>query len=105
MLSRKKRSRLTIMAEILDVARKGTVKTQIMCRADLSFTQLKGYISFLREVNLLKVNTENGKTIYVRTPKAVEYLETFAQIKSLMKKNSGQDFLLTRAPYWPKPEE
>jgi len=105
MLSRKRRSRLTIMAEILDVARKGTVKTQIMYRADLSFTQLKGYISFLREVKLLKVNTENGKTIYVRTPKAVKYLETFAQIKSLLKKSGEQDPMHIHAPYWPRSEE
>jgi predicted transcriptional regulator len=96
---------LTIMAEILDVARKGTVKTQIMCRADLSFTQLKEYISFLREVRLLKVNTENGKTIYTRTPKAVKYLETFAQIKSLLRKSGRQDPMIAHAPYWPKPEE
>jgi predicted transcriptional regulator len=94
-----------IMAEILDAARKGTVKTQIMYRADLSFTQLKEYTSFLREVKLLKVNTENGKTIYIRTPKAVKYLETFAQIKSLLNKSSGQDPTLTRPPYWPKAEE
>ena len=105
MLLRKRRSRLTIMAEILDAARKGTVKTQIMYRADLSFTQLEEYISFLREVKLLKVNTENGKTIYKRTPKAVKYLETFAQIKSLLKKSGGQNPMLTCAPYWPKAEE
>ena len=104
MLSRKRRDRLTIMAEILCAARKGTVKTQIMCRADLTFAQLKEYISFLREVKLLKVNTEDGRTIYKRTPKGVKYLETFAEIKGLLKKTGEHNPMHTQ-PYWTRLEE
>ena len=104
MLSRKRRDRLTIMAEILNAARRGTVKTQIMYRADLTFAQLGEYISFLREVKLLKVNTENGRTIYKRTPKGVEYLETFAEIKGLLKKTDEHNPMRT-PPYWIRLEE
>ena len=88
MLSRKRRDRLTIMAQILNIAREGTLKTQIMYRANLSFAQLNEYLSLLQEVKLLKVNTEDGRTMYKTTPKGVKYLENFAEIKDLLKKTS-----------------
>ena len=101
-MSQKRRDRLTIMAEILNAAREGTVKTQIMYRADLSFAQLRQYVTFLQEVKLLRVNTENGRTIYKRTPKGVRYLETFAEIKGLLKKTSEHN-PMHRQPYWTGP--
>ena len=86
MLSRKRRDRLTIMAQILSIAREGTLKTQIMYRANLSFAQLNEYLSFLQEIKLLKVNTNDKRTIYKTTPKGLKYLENFAGIKDLMEK-------------------
>lgn len=103
-MSRKRRDRLTIMAEILNAASKGTVKTRIMCRADLSFAQLEEYIPFLREVKLLRVNRENGRTIYERTQKGAKYLETFLEIKGLLKK-TGRSNPIHTPPYWTKLEE
>jgi len=88
MLSRRRRDRLTIMAQVLDIAREGTLKTQIMYRANLSFAQLNEYLSLLREVELLKVNTEDGRTTYKTTSKGIRYLENFVKIKDLLKKTS-----------------
>lgn len=86
MLSRRRRDRLTIMAEILNIAREGTLKTQIMYRANLSFAQLNEYLSLLQDVKLLKVNTEDGRTTYKTTSKGIKYLENFSKIKDLLKK-------------------
>jgi predicted transcriptional regulator len=36
----KRRDKLSIIAEILEIAKNGTLKTQIMYRANLSFAQL-----------------------------------------------------------------
>ena len=76
------------MAQILNIAREGTLKTQIMYRASLSFAQLNAYLSFLQEVKLLKVKTEDARTTYKTTPKGVKYLENFSRIKDLLKKTS-----------------
>lgn len=40
----KRRDKLDIMAEILDITREETLKTQVMYRANLSFTQLNNYL-------------------------------------------------------------
>jgi predicted transcriptional regulator len=90
-LSRRRRDRLTIMAQVLDIAREGTLKTQIMYRANLSFAQLNEYLSLLQEVKLLKVNTEDGRTTYRTTVKGISYLENFSKIKDLLKKNPGNN--------------
>lgn len=90
-MSRRRRDRLTIMAEILNIAREGTLKTQIMYRANLSFAQLNEYLSFLRGVKLLKVNTEDGRRTYKTTPKGIRYLENFSKIKDLLRKTGEHD--------------
>jgi len=81
-----RRSRLVIYADILIVAREGTLKTQIMYRAKLSFDQLNEYLSFLQEIRLLKLNSEDGRTTYKTTSKGIKYLEYFSKIKDLLKK-------------------
>ena len=58
---RKRRDRLFIMAEILEIARNGCLKTQIMYRANLSFAQLNEYLGFLLEVELLKQTMRVGR--------------------------------------------
>lgn len=87
MLLHKRRDRLSIMAQILSIAREGTLKTQIMYRANLSFAQLNEYLSFLQEIRLLRVNSEEGRTTYKTTSKGIKYLESFSKIKDLLKKN------------------
>jgi predicted transcriptional regulator len=76
------------MAHVLDIAREGALKTQIMYRANLSFAQLNEYLAFLQEVKLLKVNTEDGRTTYKTTSKGIKYLENFSTIKELLKKTA-----------------
>ncbi len=95
--SRKRRDRLYIIAEILAIARDGSLKTQIMYRANLSFAQLNEYLSFLLKRELLKRNTKNGKTIYKTTDKGFKFLENYEEISDLLRtpfKNGSPMFWL-----------
>jgi predicted transcriptional regulator len=74
------------MAEILDVAREGTLKTQVMYRANLSFAQLNEYLSLLLELNLLETVKTPEKTIYKTTEKGLRYLQSYREIRELLKK-------------------
>ena len=57
------------MAKILEIAKEGTLKTQIMYKANLSFTQLNDYLSFMLNNSLIILTIDNGKEVYVVTEK------------------------------------
>jgi len=100
--SRKRRDRLYIIAEILVIAKDGSLKTQIMYRANLSFAQLNEYLNFLLKMELLKIDTENGKTIYKTTPKGVKYLENYEEISNLLRKGAGNSLKANSPIFWLK---
>ncbi len=81
----KRRDRLYIIAEILKIAEDGSLKTQIMYKANLSFAQLKEYLSFLIRMKLLEIQKEERKKIYVTTAKGEEYLDKYGEILSLLR--------------------
>lgn len=87
--SRKRRDRLFIIAEILEVAREGVLKTQVMYRANLSFAQLNEYLSLLLDLDLLEVVKAPEKTIYKTTDKGLRYLQSYREIRELLKKGKG----------------
>ena len=58
------------MADILEIAKEGTLKTQIMYKANLSFTQLNDYLKFMLYNNLITQTNHDGKEVYVITEKA-----------------------------------
>ncbi|PVX24549.1 MAG: hypothetical protein CW691_07450 [Candidatus Bathyarchaeum sp.] len=75
------------MAEILTIAKDGCLKTQIMYRANLSFSQLNEYLSFLTKMNLLKIQNENKKNVYRTTAKGDKYLEKYKDISDILGRN------------------
>ncbi len=83
--SPKRRDRLYIIAEILEIAKDGTLKTQIMYRANLSFTQLNDYLRFMLRINLLNKIVENDKEIYKATGKGIDFLQRYREITELLK--------------------
>jgi len=83
---RRRRSRLSIIAKVLDIARGGSIKTQIMYRASLSFVQLNEYLYFLLDVNLLKTVENPNRTLYKTTNKGLLYLQSYKEIEELLKK-------------------
>ena len=80
----KRRDKLIIMAEIIDIAKTGALKTQIMYKANLSFAQLTEYLQFLTKNNLLEKFVHNGKEIYEATQKGVNFSERQLQIIDLL---------------------
>ncbi|MCS7115733.1 MAG: winged helix-turn-helix domain-containing protein [Nitrososphaerota archaeon] len=81
----KRRDKLYIIAEILEIARDGVLKTQIMYRANLSFTQLNDYLKFMLKVNLVDRIVDNAKEIYKATPKGLEFLQRYREMTELLK--------------------
>ena len=73
----KRRDKLYIIGEILEIAKEGTLKTQIMYRANLSFTQLNDYVGFMLKISLINKNRENDKEVYRATDKGMDFLQRY----------------------------
>jgi len=86
--ARKRRDRLNIIAEVLEISKNGSLKTQIMYRANLSFAQLNEYLNLLLDLELLQETVENGRTVFKITIKGVKYLQNYYKIKGLLEKNN-----------------
>jgi len=87
----KRRDKLYIIAEILEIAKEGVLKTQIMYRANLSFTQLNDYLKFMEKMNLIGRKVENGKEFYKATPKGLEFLQRYREITELLKTGNNKN--------------
>lgn len=86
--SSKRRDKLRIIAEILEIAENGTLKTQIMYKANLSFAQLNDYLKFMLKINLLDKVENRGKDVYIATEKGLDFLQRQSEIAELLK---GED--------------
>ncbi|MGQ9624969.1 MAG: winged helix-turn-helix domain-containing protein [Candidatus Bathycorpusculaceae bacterium] len=87
----KRRDKLYIISEILEIAKDGTLKTQIMYRANLSFTQLNDYLKFMLRINLLEKVVENDKEIYKATDKGLNFLQRYREITELLKEEENNN--------------
>ncbi|MEM2281312.1 MAG: winged helix-turn-helix domain-containing protein [Candidatus Bathyarchaeia archaeon] len=81
----KRRDKLFIIAGILDIAKEGVLKTQIMYKASLSFAQLNDYLKLMEKANLIDRRVENGKEIYKITQKGLEFLRHYQELIRLLK--------------------
>jgi predicted transcriptional regulator len=91
--SSKRRDKLYIIAVILEITREGTLKTQVMYQASLSFTQLNGYLEFMLRSSLLDKIPKNNKEIYRATVKGMDFLQRYREIVELLKteENNGKN--------------
>jgi predicted transcriptional regulator len=80
-----RRDRLNIMAEIMEVATESKLKTQIMYMVNLSFSQVKEYISFLTERGFLQVRVEYRKKIYETTAKGKLYIDNYRKMSDFLR--------------------
>ena len=71
------RTRLDIIADILQVVSQNAKKTQIMYQANLSYKVLQRYLSSVTAASL--VDFENEEQCYVLTPKGQEFLEAYRE--------------------------
>lgn len=88
---RRRRDRLHIMAEILEVTLGGALKTQVMYKVNLSFAQLNEYLHLLLDLKLLELVENTERNIYKTTSKGVRYLESYRKIRDLLKKEEGNN--------------
>ncbi len=75
-----KRSRFETMYTILKICSKGSKKTHVMYRANLSHQQLEKYLAILIERNLLAI--ESGD--YVTSLRGVVYIQKFDELQRFM---------------------
>ena len=87
----RRRDRMFIMAEILEVAIDGALKTQMMYRANLSFAQLNEYLKLMLDLQLLEMMGNNGRTVYKTTSKGARYLQSYKEIQDLLKRDRSSD--------------
>ena len=87
----KRRDKLFIIAEILEIARDGVLKTQIMYRANLSFTQLNDYLKFMLKNELLEKNYLNDKEVYKATEKGMNFIQRYREITELLQ-NENENY-------------
>ena len=87
-LNNKRRDRHDIVAEILKTAREGRIKTHIMYKAKLSYSQINAYLQLLVEKGFLENNTVMKKrqtiTLYKTTPKGVYFIENIDMVNQML---------------------
>lgn len=80
----KRRDKLSIIAEIIEIAKNGALKTQIMYKANLSFAQLGEYLTFMSNNNLLEKFNESGREVYGATSKGIDFYERHGELVELI---------------------
>ncbi len=83
----KYRSRTEIVAMILQAAGTGVTKTKMMYKAYLSYTQVKEYLKFLQQNNLIKY--EEGTQLYRVTEKGRHFLHAYEEMTDLVSANTN----------------
>ena len=81
------RSRIDIIACILENSNEGSRKTRLIYRCNLSHAQFILYRDCLIETGLLKLSTlEDGTEIYETTSKGREFLRDYRNLKNVLDK-------------------
>jgi predicted transcriptional regulator len=84
----KRRDDLSIIADMLEVAKSRSCKTRIMYRANLSFTQLNGYMALLVNNNFVEQHKDTETKEYMITEQGSEFLQKYRELTSLFKKET-----------------
>jgi predicted transcriptional regulator len=79
------RSRNDIISDILEVASGGGIatKTGIMFKTFLSHAQMKNYLTYLTQHDLIEYDV--GAQIYKTTEKGLRFLDTYGQMDDMIK--------------------
>ena len=75
----------------METAKGGLLKTQIMYKVNLSFSQVKEYLRFLTETGFLKVGLKNRKSVYETTDKGYQYIESYNEMTNLLIKEDAAE--------------
>jgi predicted transcriptional regulator len=78
-----KRDHVEIIAEILELCTKPTVKTQIIYKLNLSYDKAQKCINQLLKLELLKLEEDHKK--YVTTEKGLEFIGKYEKLQELLR--------------------
>ncbi|MGI0090507.1 MAG: winged helix-turn-helix domain-containing protein [Nitrososphaerales archaeon] len=86
----KNRSRMEIVAAILNIARTGALKTHLMYKSNLSYVVVSQYLQFMISSDLIKkvLDEQEMSKLYQTTPRGLKYLEVYESLQSLAGINS-----------------
>lgn len=84
----KRRDRHDIVTEILKTARDGRIKTHIMYKAKLSYSQINAYLQLLVDRGFLENNTIKRKKqtirVYRTTAKGIHFIENIDAVNEML---------------------
>jgi len=80
-----RRDHVEIVAGILETAKAGIGKTDIMYRVNLSHNQAEKHLIFLMEKGLLEERRRGRKKIFQTSDKGLEYLRKYEELKKMLR--------------------
>ena len=81
----------------MEVAKESKLKTRIMYKVNLSFSQVNEYLSFLTEMGFLRVRVENGLKLYETTAKGKLYIKNYIEMSKLLRsRDHAEEKILLR---------
>jgi predicted transcriptional regulator len=83
-LRKRERDRIAIVAEILEMAREGVLKSNIMWRAGLSYDMLNGYLGLMMDTKLLDKVLMKNKVVFKASNKGMRFLYHCHEIMDLL---------------------
>jgi predicted transcriptional regulator len=83
-LRRRERDRIAIVAEILEMARGGVLKSNIMWRAGLSYEMLNEYLGLMMDAMLLDTMLMKNKVVFRPTDRGMKFLYHCHEIMELL---------------------
>ncbi len=87
-IKQKRRNQFSIIASILTSCKECALKTQLMYKANLSFTQANTYIEFLIEKGLIEQSVLDSKECYCITPKGAKFLRKHMELTRMLDEQS-----------------
>jgi predicted transcriptional regulator len=82
-MTKQKRGHLRIISNVLSFTMNGSLKTELMRKANLSYAQLKSYIPMLIRLKLLAASKSEKTTVYETIEKGMNFFERSREDKLL----------------------
>ena len=79
-----RRHRSLIVAEMLRIAQAGVLKSHLMYKAHLNYTQLEAYLDLALRNNLLRILKTGVNHLYKTTPKGLQYMQEYKTIMNIL---------------------
>ena len=80
----RRRSRLDIIADMLDASHGRVRKTHLMYKCSMSFTQIEGYLNLILGAKLLVVENDGPNLLFKISRKGRSFLRSYQGLKALM---------------------